>query len=139
MGVVRFSEYEKIAGSYDYYQHIYKIFYCDDCGSFSIKPHTQPYTNIQITAKGLLIVETPLIAALAWVTTHNWILCSVLFMVGLIIFVSISKEMYLMCRKCGNKQITNEDVLNYSKKKYVIDVPKELCVIEYEHTIAPLM
>ena len=93
--------------------------------------------------KGLIIVETPLLTALAWMLTHNWILCSVIFLGGLILFIILGpeniKEHFLKCRKCGNEQITNKDVLNYSKKKNVRDIPKELCIIKYKHTIAPLM
>jgi len=95
---------------------------------------------MQKMAKGLIIVETPLLAVLAQILTHSWILFSVLLVVGLIIFISISQKNYLKCRKCGNEQISNANVLHYKDNdESMLDVPKELIVIKYKYSIIPRM
>ena len=149
MGTVGFSKYTRIAGCYEPYESLYTYFYCDKCGSFSLESQTRIFTNkqnrnLRTMAKGLIIVETPLLAVLAWILAHNWLLCSVIFVVGLILFIILGpenvRETFLKCRKCGNEHITNSNVLHYKDNdESVIDVPKELMIIRYEYSIIPAM
>jgi predicted nucleic-acid-binding Zn-ribbon protein len=149
VGTVSFSTYTRIAGCYEPYESVYAYFYCDKCGSFSLETQTRlnankQNKNIQIMAKVLIIVETPLLAVLAWILAHNWILCSVIFVVGLILFIIFGpeyvQEKFLKCKKCGNEHITNSNVLHYAANdESVLDVPKELIVIKYIHSIIPAM
>jgi hypothetical protein len=140
MGKVSFSTYVRVAGCYEPYENVYAYLYCDKCGSFALESHICLDTRTQVMVKALDVVGTLLITGSAWWLTHNWILCAVPIVIGLLIFVCIDRTTHLACKKCGNNNITDINVLNYQANDFsVLDIPDALVVKEYVHSIIPAM
>lgn len=120
MGTVRMTEHHRVTGIYEPFESIYEYTYCDRCGSFNVGYPSKPFD------KALAVtVAVSYVAAIGVVLAANNCKASCLIgLIGLIAFLVIALRSHLRCMKCGNEQITSDNVLGYSKDdKSVIDVP----------------
>ena len=124
MGKVRMSEFHRIAGVYEPVESIVDYTYCDECGSFNLEYLVPLHTKV-LTAVEVLVVA----ALLATIYLHNWTLCGAASLMGGLIAFLMTRGISLRCRKCGNKHITDANVLHYPSDAMSIDVP-DGCIIK---------
>jgi len=101
--------------------------YCDRCGSFNIRTH------IKIT-HWILLILLAIIIAVCWnyflaqeVYWTEQFACWSIYLIFIVAIVGfLSRYFPHKCMKCGNTEITYQDVLNYSKadKPILFDVPE---------------
>ena len=140
MGKVSFSTYVRVAGCYEPYENVYAYVYCDKCGSFSLESRTLPYTLTQKVIKATAIIGTLATSVITLWLTHNWTLCLIPPVIGWLIFIGTIRGTYLKCKKCGNDEISSANVLHFAANDTnVLDVPDELVIKEYIHSIIPAM
>ena len=103
--------------------------YCDRCGSFDIR------TKIS-TRKWIWIVTALLIVVLLVKVDKSWImLCGVGSLIALIALPWKDLLLSYKCRKCGNENITDNNVFHYPPyDKSIVDVPAELTQKRYADT-----
>ncbi len=123
-------------GSYRFDGYTYSstayCLYCDKCGSFNIGKRITPNILIWISVVAI-------IATLAWnyakesSLPNALLVCSTSLLISMSLMVSfVSSYTESRCRKCGNKHITNGNVLNYPENnRSILDVPNENTVKYY--------
>ena len=108
--------------------------YCDKCGSFDI---TRRFTLA--TWFKIVVALAALVGAVVWISLdkERWLcffwLGFAFFFMFLPVAGDLFRELDLRCRKCGNRQITHDDVLNYGERDRhsILDVSGEKA-IKYE-------
>lgn len=124
MGKVRITEFYRIAGLYEPVENIYEYTYCDKCGSFDLELLFIPYTVPLILIRVAIVVVIVAAVIAVGVLSHNWIVSCVASVIGWVIFIMIAptKKSFLVCRKCGNDNITDTNVLNLDDEMKLLDV-----------------
>lgn len=125
MGKVRMTESHRVQGVYEPVESIVDYTYCDECGSFNIGYLFPIYKRVLVAVEGCIIVVV-LIALYA----HNWAVCAVAGLMGGLIVLVLRAGPLLQCRKCGNKHVTDANVLRYPNSYMNIDVPDD-CIIKH--------
>jgi len=102
--------------------------YCDNCGSFNIRTHIK-------VEQWFMLILTMTIIAVCWnyfITHQNYLRneqygCWIIYLIFIIVIIGLLSPYFShKCIKCGNTNITNKDVLNYSRYEdlnEIIDVP----------------
>ena len=123
MGTVRTKEYERVQGIYEPIESIIEYTYCDTCGSFNIGYSIQRFNGVL----SVMIVASYVGVIVAALLLHrSATFCWGLGTLGLISFLIFGLRKHLKCNKCGNKNITSTNVLNYSGDDMsILDLPKE--------------
>ena len=116
--------------------------YCDRCGSFSIKEYRALKTWAEV-AFGICLAVLGGIAIWYMSDLHFLIAfaaCFILIFIVLdlfIIYIIYERGSKYRCRKCGNIDITGDNVLNYPEEdRSVIDVPDRLTCKHDDYTYA---
>jgi len=117
--------------------------YCDKCGSFSIKEYRTIKTRAGI-AFGLSLAALGCLAV--WYMPYSSFFMALLgcFVIAFIAFdLIITYVIYVnggvkhRCRKCGNTDVTDDNVLNYQEEdRSVVDVPERLTCKHYDYDYA---
>jgi hypothetical protein len=123
MGTVRTKEYERVQGIYEPIESIIEYTYCDTCGSFNIGYSIQRFNGVL----SVMIVASYVGVIVAALLLHrSATFCWGLGTLGLVSFLIFGLRKHLKCNKCGNKNITSTNVLNYSGDDMsILDLPKE--------------
>jgi hypothetical protein len=108
--------------------------YCDACGSFNIGHRFTLATWAKAIA-GLAVLG----GAVLWIgsNTERWACFFWLVLLFFVIYPFLKEVKYLdlICRKCGNRHITRDDVLNLGEgdMKCIPDVPVRR-IIKYQQS-----
>jgi hypothetical protein len=145
MGKVRMaSELGKFRYSDGYHDCVTTYYvYCDKCGSFSIKE----YRSIKSLAKIAIGFSLGVLgAASIWFLPYSsrffmaLLGCLLIVFVAFDLFITVAvfaNEKKHRCRKCGNNEITDGNVLNYQEEDGSrVDVPEKLTHKHYDYTYA---
>lgn len=126
MGKVRMTEFSRILGLYEPVENIYEYTYCDKCGSFDLESYTYPYTVRLIVIRVAIVVVIGIFVIAAGILAHSWIASCVVGVIGWMAFIVVAPGPggFLRCRKCGNKDITDTNVLNLEDDMRILDIPE---------------
>ena len=108
--------------------------YCDRCGSFNLGRRFTLTTWAQVLAVLIALgsVVTLMASCPEGLPCVTAVLLFSLFL-SLTLLGDWFKYSHLRCKQCGNRQITREDVLNYSDRSWrsIVDVPDQK-IVTYE-------
>ena len=107
-------------------EFVYEYIYCDKCGSFDIGDLSKLPSVIDNILALIALGFIPIGVGILVFWGFQWrSFCSV-GLIGLIAFALASWATYLECNKCGNRQFTSKNVLNYEENnRSVLDVHEE--------------
>ena len=134
MGKVLMMESPRIPGVYAVETDV-DYTYCDKCGSFGVEVKQYPQAKLKAllaTVGVWVFIASFLSFFLSLAVRFNWALSCLVGIVGVIAVAIGSPKTFRRCKKCGNEQITESNVLNYPEgDTNVVDVPDSEIIKHY--------
>ena len=136
MGKVRMKERSAVPDIHESFDFVYDYTYCDTCGSFDVGYSSRLPAMVEKASMLLLLLLGFTAILIIFAFPYYWYASCGLGIIAIILLIIILATSCLRCRKCGNKNITSENVLNFSEgDESVIDVPSRAILKNHIETI----
>jgi hypothetical protein len=115
---------------------VYEYTYCDQCGSFDVGLSSKLPANFDGIMVYITFGSIALGIGILIFFSAQWRFGCLAGLFGLGAFVLSVFTSFLKCNKCGNRQFTSGNVLNYAEGDYsVLDVLEESAMKKHVETI----